>query len=100
MACTPLSVIPSDPGNELCHKKVRKPHPHHPEGTPDDLMGWLKELHDSRKFKAVKISTEVNLADDLTKPLAPNVKRKLDLVHSSKYAQLIAPLGGKKVCTQ
>ena len=60
-------------------------------------MGWLKELHDKKKFKAVKISTDANLADELTKPLAPHIKRKLDLVHSSKYALLIAPLGGKKV---
>ena len=54
-------------------------------------------MHDKNKFKAVKISTDANLADELTKPLAPHTKRKLDLVHKSKYALLIAPLGGKKV---
>ena len=47
--------------------------------------------------KAVKISTYANLADELTTPLAPHTKRKLDLVHRSKYALLIAPSGGKKV---
>ena len=67
------------------------------KGIFDMRMGWLKELHDKKKFKAVKISTDANLADDLTKPLAPHTKRKLDLVHRSKYALLIAPLGGKKV---
>ena len=67
------------------------------KGIFDMRMGWLKELHDKNKFKAVKISIDANLADELTKPLAPHTKRKLDLVHKSKYALLIAPLGGKKV---
>ena len=29
-------------------------------------MGWLRELHDKKKFVAVKVATEKNLADDLT----------------------------------
>ena len=48
------------------------------KGIFDMRWGWLKELHDKKKFKAVKIPTEKNLADSLTKPLQPVVKRKLD----------------------
>ena len=58
-------------------------------------MGWLKELHDKKKYKAVKIATEANLADDLTKPLAPHVKKKLDTIHEENYTRIVAPLGGK-----
>ena len=65
------------------------------KGVFDMRMGWLKELHDKKKYKAVKIATEANLADDLTKPLAPHVKKKLDTIHEENYARIVAPLGGK-----
>ena len=65
------------------------------KGVFDMRLGWLAELHDKKKFKAVKIATEINLADDLTKPLAPHVKQKLDKVHRDNYSTLVAPLGGK-----
>ena len=41
--------------------------------------GWLKELHDRKKFIAVKVATEKNLADDLTKPLDRKTRKRLDL---------------------
>ena len=65
------------------------------KGVFDMRLGWLAELHDKKKFKAVKIATEINLADELTKPLAPHVKQKLDKVHRDNYSTLVAPLGGK-----
>ena len=49
------------------------------KGVFDLRLTWLKELHDKEKFKVVKVHTEKNLADVLTKPLAPVVKKKLEL---------------------
>ena len=55
----------------------------------------MQELHDKKKCKAVKIATDKNLADELTKPLAPVVKRKLEKVHRENYKRVVFHLGGK-----
>ena len=44
----------------------------------DLRWGWLKELHDKKKWIAVKVATAKNLADDMTKPLSPVVRKNLD----------------------
>ena len=44
----------------------------------DMRMGWLRGLHDKKKFVAVKVATENNLADDLTKPLDSKTRKRLD----------------------
>ena len=49
------------------------------KGIFDMRMGWLKELHDKKKFVAVKVATEKNLADDLTKPLDSKTRQRLDM---------------------
>ena len=61
------------------------------KGIFDMRLGWLQELHDKNKFKAVKIATDKNLADELTKPLAPVVKKKLAKVHRENYQRVVAP---------
>ena len=43
-------------------------------------MGWLKELQHKKKFVAVKVATEKNLADDLTKPLDSKTRQRLDIM--------------------
>ena len=48
------------------------------KGIFDMRMGWLRELHDKKKFVAVKVATEKNLADDLTKPLDSKTRKRLD----------------------
>ena len=65
------------------------------KGIFDMRLGWLQELHDKRRFKAVKIATERNLADELTKPLSPIVKSKLRKVHGENYKRVVFHLGGK-----
>ena len=40
--------------------------------------GRTRELHDKKKFVAVKVATEKNLADDLTKPLDSKTRKRLD----------------------
>ena len=65
------------------------------KGVFDMRQGWLQELHDKRRFVAVKIATDKNLADELTKPLSPVVKKKLAKVHRENYARVVAHLGGK-----
>ena len=47
-------------------------------GIFDMRQGWLKELHDRKKFIAVKVATEDNLADNLTKPLDGKTRKRLD----------------------
>ena len=49
------------------------------KGIFDMRMGWLKELHDKKKFVAVKVATEKNLADDLTKPLDSKTRQRPDM---------------------
>jgi len=49
------------------------------KGVFDMRLDWLKQLHDKKKFRAIKVATEKNLADALTKPLAPVVKRSLEV---------------------
>ena len=44
----------------------------------DMRQGWLKELHNRKKFIAVKVATEDNLADNLTKPLDGKTRKRLD----------------------
>ena len=61
------------------------------KGIFDMRLGWLQELHDKNKFKAVKIATDKNLADELTKPLAQVVKKKLAKVHRENYQRVVAP---------
>ena len=65
------------------------------KGIFDMRSGWLHELHNKNKFKAVKIATEYNLADELTKPLAPVVRKKLRKRHMESYQRVVAHLGGK-----
>ena len=48
------------------------------KGIFDMRMGWLRELHDKKKFVAVKVATEKNVADDLTKPLDSKTRKRLD----------------------
>ena len=47
-------------------------------GIFDMRQGWLKELHDRKKFIAVKVATEDNLVDNLTKPLDGKTRKRLD----------------------
>ena len=47
-------------------------------GIFDMRQGWLKELHDRKRFIAVKVATEDNLADNLTKPLDGKTRKRLD----------------------
>ena len=49
------------------------------KGIFDMRKGWLKELHDKKRFKVVKVHTEKNLADPLTKPVPPPVSKRLDM---------------------
>ena len=49
------------------------------KGVFDMRLGWLRELHDRKKFVAVKVDTEKNLADELTKPLETRVRKRLQL---------------------
>ena len=65
------------------------------KGIFDMRLGWLKELHDKRRFKAVKVATDKNLPDELTKPLSPVVKNKLAKVHRENYKRVVSHLGGK-----
>jgi len=65
------------------------------KGVFDMGSGWLKELHGKKKWKAVKIPTAVNLVDELTKPLAPVVKRNLELELEGVKARVASSLGGK-----
>ena len=45
------------------------------KGVFDMRLGWLRgELHNRKKFVAVKVDTEKNLADELTKPRETRVK--------------------------
>ena len=48
------------------------------KGVFDMRMGWLKELHDSKKFIAVKVHTSKNLADGMTKPLDRKTRDNLE----------------------
>ena len=48
------------------------------KGVFDMRLGWLKELHDRKKWLAVKVASASNLADDMTKPLAPTVRKTLN----------------------
>ena len=48
------------------------------KGIFDMRMGLLRELHDKKKFVEVKVATEKNLADDLTKPLDSKTRKRLD----------------------
>ena len=49
------------------------------KGVFDMRLGWLKELHNRKKFVAEKVDTEKNLADELTKPLETRVRKRLSL---------------------
>ena len=51
------------------------------KGVFDMRLGWLreKELHNRKKFVAVKVDTEKNLADELTKPLETRGRKRLTL---------------------
>ena len=40
------------------------------KGVFDMRNGWLKELHDKKRFKVIKVETEKNLADLFTKTLS------------------------------
>ena len=61
-------------------------------------LGWIKELHDKKKFMAVKVSADENLADDesddLTKPLDAQTKKKLDLEQESIKQQILSSFRG------
>ena len=62
------------------------------KGIFDMRLGWIKELHDKKKFLAVKVSTDKNLADDLTKPLDAKTRKRLDQ-ESELIKQQILSLG-------
>ena len=49
------------------------------KGIFDMRNGWLQELQDKNRFKVVKVPTEKNLADIMTKPLTPTIRRRLEL---------------------
>ena len=62
------------------------------KGIFDMRLGWIKELHEKKKFLAVKVSTDENLADDLTKPLDAKTRKRLDQ-ESELIKQQILSLG-------
>ena len=49
------------------------------KGIFDLREQWVKELRDKRRVKAVKISTDKNVADMMTKCLTPTVMNKLQM---------------------
>ena len=49
------------------------------KGVFDLRQGWLKELRDLSKFKAVKVATDKNVSDMLSKPLTAATRSKLEL---------------------
>ena len=51
------------------------------KGVFDMRLGWLRQLHNRKKFVAVKVEsdTEKNLADELTKPLETRIRKRLTL---------------------
>ena len=49
------------------------------KGVFDLREQWVKELRDKRRVKAVKISTDKNVADMMTKCLTPTVMNKLQM---------------------
>ena len=57
--------------------------------------GWLKELHDKKRFKVIKVETEKNLADPLTKPVPPYVRKRLDTEHSRILALIVSTFRGQ-----
>ena len=48
------------------------------KGVFDLRQKWVKELQDRRIITAVKIHTDVNLADQLTKPLSARKLKELE----------------------
>ena len=59
------------------------------KGIFDLRSQWIKELQNKGKFKAVKVDTTKNLADELTKPLTGSVRKQL-AVELSRIKQLVA----------
>ena len=64
------------------------------KGIFDMRHGWLKELHDRKKFIAVKVATEKNLADDLTKPLDRKTRKRLDLELEATKKHILSSFRG------
>ena len=48
------------------------------KGIFDLRSKWIKEMQDTGRFKAVKVDTTKNLADELTKPLSAATRRLLE----------------------
>ena len=65
------------------------------KGVFDLREAWVQDLIDTSVIKAVKIGTEKNLADMLTKPLEAKVRRQLDKELMRQVQAAMAPLGGK-----
>ena len=57
--------------------------------------GWLKELQDKNRFKVVKVPTEKNLADIMTKPLTPIARGELETEHSRTKALVVGTFRGQ-----
>ena len=65
------------------------------KGVFDMRNGWLKELHDKKRFKVVKVHTEKNLADPLTKPVPPLVRKRLDMELGRIKALVVSTFRGQ-----
>ena len=65
------------------------------KGVFDLREAWVQELIDTSVIQAVKIGTEKNWADMLTKPLEAKVRKELDKELWRQLQAAMAPLGGK-----
>ena len=55
---------------------------------------WLKELHDKSRFVAVKVDTEKNISDMLTKPLVAATRSRLEKEISSMADEIAQAFRG------
>ena len=64
------------------------------KGVFDLRLGWIRQLRDQGKIKTIKVKTDENLADELTKPLPPIVRQKLLSVLKQLREELVRDFRG------
>ena len=64
------------------------------KGVFDLREQWLKELHDKSRFVAVKVDTEKNISDMLTKPLVAATRSRLEKEISSMADEIAQAFRG------
>ena len=58
-------------------------------------MGWLKELHDKKKFVAEVVTyCSIESLDDLTKPLDSKTRQRLDMEVEAIKKQILGSFRG------